>query len=73
VDCKVVLLGSSGVGKTCLLDRYVNDSFEPSAKNTIGAAFAAKKVGQRSSEWQAASTVCFMMPVQSSASTHAWR
>ena len=44
VDCKVVLLGSSGVGKTCLLDRYVNDSFEPTPKNTIGAAFAAKKV-----------------------------
>lgn len=44
VDVKVCLLGSSGVGKTCLLDRYVNNSFEQSPKNTIGAAFAAKKV-----------------------------
>lgn len=43
VDVKVCLLGSSGVGKTCLLDRYINNSFEPSPKNTIGAAFAAKK------------------------------
>lgn len=45
VDVKVCLLGSSGVGKTCLLDCYVNDQFEPSQRTppTIGAAFAAKK------------------------------
>lgn len=45
MDFKVVVLGASCVGKTCLLDRYVNDQFESAPKNTIGAAFAAKKVG----------------------------
>jgi len=45
VDFKVVVLGASGVGKTCLLDRCVNDQFESALKNTIGAAFAAKKAG----------------------------
>ena len=27
VDCKVVLLGSSAVGKTCLLERYIHGHF----------------------------------------------
>lgn len=31
-------------GKSCLLDRYVNGFFEGQPRNTIGAAFAAKKV-----------------------------
>jgi len=35
---KVVLLGESGVGKTALLDRYVNKQFT-SYKSTIGADF----------------------------------
>ncbi|KAL3162934.1 Ras- protein Rab-24 [Trebouxia sp. C0010 RCD-2024] len=44
VDVKVVLLGQQSVGKSCLLDRYITGIFEGQAKNTIGAAFAAKKV-----------------------------
>ena len=47
VDVKVCLLGSSGVGKTCLLDRYISNQFEPTPKNTIGAAFAAKRVSAK--------------------------
>ena len=27
VDCKVVLLGSADVGKTCLLERYIHGHF----------------------------------------------
>ncbi len=26
--CKVVLLGDSGVGKTCIIKRFVSNSFE---------------------------------------------
>ncbi|KAK9834963.1 hypothetical protein WJX81_000121 [Elliptochloris bilobata] len=44
VDVKVVLLGQQSVGKSCLVDRYINNAFEAKQKNTIGAAFAAKKV-----------------------------
>lgn len=46
VDLKVVLLGSEFVGKTSLMDRYVNDRFRGNMpyQNTIGAAFAAKPV-----------------------------
>lgn len=32
------------VGKSCLLDRFINGLFEGHPRNTIGAAFAAKKV-----------------------------
>ena len=46
---QVVLLGLQSVGKSCLLDRYINSTFEETPKNTIGAAFAAKKVGARDS------------------------
>ena len=35
---------STPAGKSCLLDRYITGIFEGQAKNTIGAAFAAKKV-----------------------------
>ena len=41
---QVVLLGQQSVGKSCLVDRYINSTFEEAPKNTIGAAFAAKKV-----------------------------
>ena len=36
---KVILLGESGVGKTCLLDRFVNRHFSAQHKATIGADF----------------------------------
>lgn len=31
-------------GKSCLVDRYINQAFDCHQKNTIGAAFAAKRV-----------------------------
>lgn len=43
VDLKVVLLGDSSVGKTCLLVRFLNNSFGNTAA-TIGASFAVKNV-----------------------------
>eukprot|EP00899_Mesostigma_viride_P017687 jgi/Mesvir1/2591/Mv13007-RA.1 len=50
VDLKVVLLGKQSVGKSCLVDRYLNSKFLDAPKNTIGAAFGAKRVnvGNRS-------------------------
>lgn len=44
VDIKVVLLGQQNVGKSCLVDRFLNSKFDYSQKNTIGAAFGAKRV-----------------------------
>merc|ERR1712137_1104344 len=41
---KIVLLGDSGVGKTSLMDRYVNKNFTTLYKATIGADFLTKEV-----------------------------
>eukprot|EP01121_Diplochlamys_sp_Union-15-3_P008833 TRINITY_DN2369_c0_g2_i1.p1 TRINITY_DN2369_c0_g2~~TRINITY_DN2369_c0_g2_i1.p1 ORF type:complete len:211 (-),score=41.84 TRINITY_DN2369_c0_g2_i1:14-598(-) len=50
VDVKVVLLGQHAVGKTTLVDRYLNGAYKTNVTATVGAAFAAKKVviGSRS-------------------------
>jgi len=44
VDVKVVLLGQHSVGKTTLVERYLNGTFKANVTATVGAAFAAKKV-----------------------------
>ncbi|XP_069037223.1 ras-related protein rab7-like isoform X1 [Lepisosteus oculatus] len=41
---KVILLGSSGVGKTSLMNQYVNKMFSSQYKATIGADFLTKEI-----------------------------
>ena len=41
---KVVLVGDSGVGKSCLLSRFAWDQFSLESKSTIGVEFATKTV-----------------------------
>jgi len=41
---KVIILGDSGVGKTSLMNRYVNKKFTNQYKATIGADFVTKDV-----------------------------
>ena len=41
---KVVLIGDSGVGKSCLLSRFAWDQFSLDTKSTIGVEFATKTV-----------------------------
>ena len=41
-SCKVVLLGESGVGKTCIIDRLINNKFEENVEPTKGASFGTK-------------------------------
>lgn len=40
--CKVVLLGESGVGKTCIISRYINNNFDEQVMSTNGASYAGK-------------------------------
>lgn len=40
----MILLGDSGVGKTSLMDRYVNKKYSAQYKATIGADFLTKEV-----------------------------
>ncbi|KAI8595088.1 hypothetical protein EDD21DRAFT_392112 [Dissophora ornata] len=41
---KVIILGESGVGKTSLMNQYVNKKFSNQYKATIGADFLTKEV-----------------------------
>ncbi|GMH39247.1 hypothetical protein BSKO_07145 [Bryopsis sp. KO-2023] len=41
---KVIILGDSGVGKTSLMNQYVNKKFSSQYKATIGADFLSKEV-----------------------------
>ena len=43
-DAKIVILGASGVGKTCLGLRFVKDQFVSYTASTIGASFLVKEV-----------------------------
>ena len=40
--CKVVLLGDSGVGKTCIISRYISGAFDQNSPSTTGARYASK-------------------------------
>ncbi|OHS99089.1 small GTP-binding protein [Tritrichomonas foetus] len=39
LDLKIVVLGPAGVGKTCIINRYCNGSFQTDTMSTIGAGF----------------------------------
>ena len=41
---KIVLIGDSGVGKTCILSRYVKNIFPKNKPPTIGVEFATKTI-----------------------------
>ena len=44
ISVKVVLLGEAGVGKTCIISRFVNNLFEENVMSTSGANYAGKSV-----------------------------
>ena len=44
LQCKIVLIGESGVGKTSIINRYISDTFSPVLTATPGASFATKTV-----------------------------
>ncbi|XP_013791877.1 ras-related protein Rab-9B-like [Limulus polyphemus] len=41
---KVVLLGDGGVGKSCLMNRFVNNQFDSESYHTIGVEFLNKDI-----------------------------
>ena len=44
ITCKVVLVGDSGVGKTCLIQRYVNDKYSEDTESTSASTYTYKIV-----------------------------
>lgn len=57
--CKTIIVGDPGVGKTSLINRYVNNLFRENYKSTIGVDFALKtfmrnKISVRMQLWDIA-------------------
>ena len=44
INIKVVLVGDTGVGKTSILDRYINDKYDPNQKTTLVSSYTFKKL-----------------------------
>ena len=44
ITCKVVLVGDSGVGKTCIIQRYVNNQYSESNESTYTSTYTYKKL-----------------------------
>ena len=42
--CKVVLLGDSAVGKTCIISRYILGSFDPNQITSSGSSYCTKSI-----------------------------
>ena len=41
-DVKIILLGEPGVGKTCIINRYINNEFSLDTPSTYGSAYTTK-------------------------------
>lgn len=46
---KLVLLGDSGVGKSCIVLRFVRGQFDPTSKVTVGASFLSQTIALKES------------------------
>ena len=44
ITCKVVLVGDSGVGKTCIIQRYVNNKYSDDTETTSASTYTYKIV-----------------------------
>jgi small GTP-binding protein len=44
IEAKVVLLGATSVGKTCIVTRATSDFFDSEQVSTVGASFSAKTI-----------------------------
>ena len=44
ITCKVVLVGDTGVGKTCIIQRYVNDKYSEITESTIASTYTYKNL-----------------------------
>ena len=49
---KITLLGNPGVGKTCIISRYIDDVFEENNAPTIGANYSEKVINKNGKEYE---------------------
>ena len=44
ISCKVVLVGDAGVGKTSIIERYINNKYDENQKTTLVSSYTFKKI-----------------------------
>ena len=44
LSCKVVIVGDTGVGKTCLIERYIHNRYDENQKATLVSSYTFKKI-----------------------------
>ena len=44
ISCKVVLVGDTGVGKTSIIERYINGKYDENQKTTLVSSYTFKKI-----------------------------
>ena len=49
---KITLLGNPGVGKTCIISRYIDNVFNENNASTIGANYSEKIINKKGKEYQ---------------------
>ena len=49
---KITLLGNPGVGKTCIISRYIDDVFDENNAPTIGANYTEKVIKKNGKEYE---------------------
>ena len=49
---KITLLGNPGVGKTCIISRYIDNVFNENNASTIGANYSEKIIKKKGKEYQ---------------------
>ena len=48
---KIILLGNPGVGKTCIISRYIDNVFSENNESLIGANYAEKTIIKNGKEY----------------------
>ena len=49
---KITLLGNPGVGKTCIISRYIDNEFNENSGSTIGANYSEKPIIKKGKKYQ---------------------
>lgn len=49
---KITLLGNPGVGKTCIISRYIDNVYNENNASTIGANYSEKKIEKNGKKYQ---------------------
>ena len=44
LPCKITFLGKFGSGKTCIIERYLNNKFDPRTKPSSGGCYSSKTI-----------------------------